>query len=1074
MDAGAAGQALAGDANFAGDWWAPGLALHERLRGSRPLNVVVDDRSRERLAGWRARYDALGADLFARRLAEAGTDENTVLALLAEPRSALTARVSRPAWAEAIERAVRAAAPLPTDERIPVDWRESLARPWHPLIRTVLVPTIERLAPLVATARIDLPAVTVGVVGDLRRRLTRLAVRTLVRQLHACRDSGQLVGENSQQRFADFVRQLCEPERLAVVFATYPVLARRLAQTTVHEADAIAEILTRFAADREHIVGAILAGADPGPLREIVPSGGECHQNGRLVRMLRFADGRRVVYKPRGIEAQHHLANLMARLNAAIPELASRTPAIVARPGYGWMEFIAHSPARDGDGVTLFYQRLGALLALCHVVHATDMHCENLVACGDQPVVVDAETLFHPVLPSPRRAADPAARALAVSVARTGLLPSFELIGDGPADISGFGGDVTTASRTVVDWEAPGTDQMRLMLRPARLTNARNRPWVTGETFAPDEYRDAILYGLGRAYRAISRDRSGLTALMAASGTMDVRVVLRPSRGYQTLLDRMNDPEMLRDALECDQLFDVLWTEAADDRLRWMVAKHEATELWSGDVPLFHCRPDARDVSTGTGAKLVEVLETPPLSRAVETVAALDEADRRNQEWIAAATLATRVAVSDPHGGRGGLTLTSVAAHPERLLAAACAIADQLVALAVTDGERFNWLGLELVDDRQWLVMPMGAGLANGYLGVALFLAQLSRVTGIRRHADVARRATRSYRRFHDAVSTHPSMAIAVGCGGLYGLGGIAYALARLAVLLADEEIATQAAQTVELAAAAAELTDEPGWANGLAGCLAAMMAAHADLNIAAAAELAVFCADRLVDLTEPVLDRFSTSGARHRIGFADGTAGMSYGLARAALAQPRYLASAHALLEHGRSILPLDVRDGTKPGWCSGLAGRLVAEAAAGRVIEEDADPAVRDLAQAPLVADLSLCHGELGIVESLTALRRSEPTTQCGFLGDAIRRHAGLVLNAIRQHGPICGTPDAVPTPGLLNGLAGIGYGLLRLASTAQVPSVLLLEPRRLENGIGRIAHHHQGGIDAHQPAADDHRTC
>jgi lantibiotic modifying enzyme len=34
-------------------------------------------------------------------------------------------------------------------------------------------------------------------------------------------------------------------------------------------------------------------------------------------------------------------------------------------------------------------------------------------------------------------------------------------------------------------------------------------------------------------------------------------------------------------------------------------------------------------------------------------------------------------------------------------------------------------------------------------------------------------------------------------------------------------------------------------------------------------------------------------------------------------------------------------------------------------------------------------------------------------------------------------------VPTPGLISGLAGIGYGLLRLAFATRVPSVLLLEP-------------------------------
>jgi lantibiotic modifying enzyme len=84
----------------------------------------------------------------------------------------------------------------------------------------------------------------------------------------------------------------------------------------------------------------------------------------------------------------------------------------------------------------------------------------------------------------------------------------------------------------------------------------------------------------------------------------------------------------------------------------------------------------------------------------------------------------------------------------------------------------------------------------------------------------------------------------------------------------------------------------------------------------------------------------------------------------------------------------------------------------------------------------DLSLCHGELGIVEALTGDRADH-------VAAIRRRRAGLILDAYGQYGPTCGTPGGVPTPGLLGGVAGIGYGLLRLGHPERVPSVLLLEP-------------------------------
>src|SRR6202041_311916 len=112
-----------------------------------------------------------------------------------------------------------------------------------------------------------------------------------------------------------------------------------------------------------------------------------------------------------------------------------------------------------------------------YALHATDMHCDNVIACGDQPVLIDVETLLHPTLPDRDAAAtsasesgtsgsttpgstasestasgstapgstaadDPAATALAASVRRTGLLP-YPVIGEnGLSDQSGLGGDV--------------------------------------------------------------------------------------------------------------------------------------------------------------------------------------------------------------------------------------------------------------------------------------------------------------------------------------------------------------------------------------------------------------------------------------------------------------------------------------------------------------------------------------------------------------------------------------------------------------------------------------------------------
>jgi lantibiotic modifying enzyme len=84
-------------------------------------------------------------------------------------------------------------------------------------------------------------------------------------------------------------------------------------------------------------------------------------------------------------------------------------------------------------------------------------------------------------------------------------------------------------------------------------------------------------------------------------------------------------------------------------------------------------------------------------------------------------------------------------------------------------------------------------------------------------------------------------------------------------------------------------------------------------------------------------------------------------------------------------------------------------------------------------------LCHGDLGNVELLfqAGIQLKEP----GLLVE-VQHLAGRIMASIATYGWRCGITQGVETPGLMAGLAGIGYGLLRLARPQGVPSVLTLD--------------------------------
>ncbi|MEU6537800.1 type 2 lanthipeptide synthetase LanM family protein [Streptomyces sp. NPDC047000] len=1001
---------------------------------------------------------------------------------------------TRPDWAALAEQVWATAAPrqAPAPER---DYPGLTGFAWvlRPFTDLAGRRLERRLSPR-ARSLVDLAAVR----GDLERqlggRLARAAARALVLELYEARTAGRLTGDDSRARFRDFLGRTASRRGLADLLAGRPVLARILGRTALDTSDALAEALERLADDRARLAAGLLADRPvPGPLVGVEPGAGDGHRGGRSVMLLRFADGTRLVYKPRPLAAHRHFNDLVDWYNRLPGAVRLRTLRLLDRGAYGWVEFVAARPCAHPGEIETFYRRQGALLMLLHLLDGTDLHHENLIAAGAHPVLVDVETLFHPPLPGNDGTDDPAARALHDSVYRVGLLPQL-LVGDHSAlDVSGVGGGTDAVSPLPrADWEDAGTDRMRLVRRAGRFGESANRPRLAdGGPAEPGAHIEALCAGFRAGYSAVS---AGANELLHGSGLLeaftedDVRVVVRPTWTYAMLLDESTHPDLLKDANDRQRFLETLRTELLGTALAPGLVDEEIAQLWAGDVPLFTTRPGDDRLRGAPGRPPAGRTGGPGIRRVTAKLTALDAVDRQDQEWIVRAAMATtsRTPAHRPAEGRRVRTADR-APEPERLLSAARSLGDRLVSLAYHDGTRSNWIGLELLDDRYWRIGPMPADLAGGYTGPALFLAQLAALTGVAHYAEAARAALAPVPGLLDALDARPADLGTLGSGAFSGLGGIAYALTETARLLDDPEIGSWAAATLRLVRAATRSEDELGLATGAAGGLAALLAAdEAGHGTATDGDrenrrAARACADRLAAADPARLGGDFTTGAAG-IGWAllrfadsveaadDGTGGGGAESGDGACgARYRYagLAALRAAVRHrpdggtgagtdtgartgagagadvpagsGTSAVPADAR---ASAWCRGRTGIALAVLDAPGALD---DPLLADWSRATADAlgrgrvapDDSLCHGEAGVCELLghAALPQGRPHW--------IRR-AGALLASAEETGARSGAPDAVPHPGLLTGLAGIGHGLLRAGFPDHVPSLLLLRTR------------------------------
>jgi type 2 lantibiotic biosynthesis protein LanM len=545
-----------------------------------------------------------------------------------------------------------------------------------------------------------------------------------------------------------------------------------------------------------------------------------------------------------------------------------------------------------------------------------------------------------------------------------------------------------------------------------------------------------------------------------------VRVILRPSRTYGLLLRESFHPDLLRNALDRDRFFDWLWVAVKQCPPLARVIRAERDDLQRGDIPLFTTRPNSRDVWGGARERVADFFDEPGMALVQGRLWQLREEDLTQQLWFIRASLATLSRGAEPKP-RSAFRLLRPQARADRgrLLAAARAVGDRLEALALQGTQDATWIGLTLGTESQWSLLPLGMDLYDGLPGVALFLAYLGTLTGEERYTALAQAAVTGLRR---QVESNQSVLTAVG--GFNGWGGVIYTYTHLAALWQQPALGSDAAAVVEWLPPLIERDEHLDVIEGAAGCIGGLLSLDRCAPSPRTRAMAIHCGNRLL-ACQQALGRGSawvtrTPAAKPLTGFAHGAAGMAWALLELAAVTglERFRAAARAALAYERSLFSPearnwpDLRDGgglglpgdNKPArfqtaWCYGAPGIGLARL---RALSHGEDGELRAEIDAALQTTLaqgfgdnhSLCHGDLGNLELL--VQAGETLAGPPWRAE-VDRLAALILESISRDGWRCGNPLRVESPGLMTGLAGIGYGLLRLAEPARVPSVLLLEP-------------------------------
>ena len=859
------------------------------------------------------------------------------------------------------------------------------------------------------------------------------------------------------------------------LFEDKPVLLRLIASITRQWIETSREFLTRLHDDLPTIRRDLLQSAAARRIVSIESELSDPHNLGRTVQIVGFEDGSRVVYKPKDLKLDAAWHVPIERLNRDGAPVALEAARALPRDGYGWSEFVNHTGCADAKGHKRFFRRAGAWLALFHWFAGTDMHRENIIADGDHPVPIDLEMLLQAAAEQREsddgeaQAFDAAMEAVAKSVIAVGLLPAYGKSLDN--NIFAIGG-VTSASpsRTTLAWTNINSDDMRPSKASEIKKTMPNLPHVDGSYAKLGDHVEEFVAGFEDYATFLLHETRDANAGDLFDGFAGFRSAgsFAPRDSYM-LLQRLKDHRQMDDGIAWSAQADFMarltdW-EKASDRM-WPLQRAERAGLLALNVPYFTMRSDGDKFATRPAFRFRRC---------------------RVRVWIAHGrvsgismqrTLLGRSRSSGRIPGRLSRTgktapnitpkqlsrLPATSATRETWIAEAGAVAEHLSRYAIRRGAGAAWIGLDWLGDSEVSqLIALGPDLYNGACGIAIFLAAHAAVSGRRLSEELARAALVNLRKNLRGRNS-ARMARSLGIGGATGLGSIVYALTVLSTLLRDEQLLADAYAAAELftddIVAADSQLDVMGGSAGAILCLLRLYRQDRSRDVR---ERATRCGRHLL-----VQRRFGAKGLRSWSapgfgsqplnGMAHGAAGFAYALAALAAvtgheefadAAFECIAFENASYDAERNNWP-DFRGGAHAlwpcQWCHGATGIGLARAATSKTGALDSRLLATDIEHAlagvergwPGHVD-TLCCGTLGSVEFIR--QAGIVLGRCDLQEAASRRLIAVLETAAATGGYRWNGGKSRFNLGLLRGLAGVGYTVLRQADPS-LPNVLIWE--------------------------------
>ncbi len=910
-----------------------------------------------------------------------------------------------------------------------------------------------------AGSRFDIlsPKAEKRIIDKFVKELSTRCGPTFAAFLHLAKLDGKLHGGSSRANYFYYLEKIFpDPKYQREAYGHFPPLARTIATILLLGIDQTVELLERLHRDCKEIESTFSPGRPLGRVADLSPSLSDLHHGNRSVYRIEFENGVQLIYKPKPLA-------LDAAYNRFIEKLALGLKAykIIDRTDYGWVEFIETLPCESAEELKRFFERFGMLICLMYLLEGTDCHYENMLACGEHPVLIDLESLFHPTVKQTKPLPD-----LAIwneSVFRTGFLPSFGLAAQRRMDISPLSAEEEQdLPRTVAQWQKINTDEMEFAFVKKKISISIPRPKYKGKTVPTTPFIPELLRGFEAMYRRFLSGNNEILSWLEDLFCHPVRCIFRPTELYFQILQRLTDPKLMRSEEESAKTLEVLtrFSIVKESPHLPKIAEKEKEALLHGDIPFFLSSPSDADLYLGREKVAPGFFRSAAKEKVIEKIRPLNESDLRIQLEYIDHSLYFLKMNDNPKQYRYlpfDEKQHTAPINDKQLIDCAERIGEKILSMAQTlsDGS-LAWICLEMdpVINR-YIFQPISHYFYSGNAGIAFFLAALGKISRKPRFSQVAEqlldRIKKGYREETEA------MKLLLTIGAMSGIGGLIYAFSSLGKILERPPYLDEAeflASLIEKKKIEEDATFDI--ISGSAGFILVLLALHEKRPSQHLLDLANFAGKKLLAQGKKTKHgiAWETMQGKSLCGFSHGAAGIAYSLYKLfeATKDKAFLEGAKDGYAYENSLYSPEHKNWpdlrsednfVSNSWCHGAPGIALARAFSQPIAGKETDLALQAILERFEGNIDHVCCGNFGRISILwsagKALGREDLIKIARFETARLLKQYEE-RNTFRLYYDL---PEEIQSPSFMQGLSGIGYALLRQTKLGEeLPEVLALE--------------------------------